>query len=156
MTGKESLKEGKRNKVFVSGCFDRLHSGHIEFFRQAAKYGDIYVSVGSDATYLKYRGKKPWDTENERLFMVQSIKFVKRAFIARPKGEFGIGILDFKEELKRIKPDIFIVNEDGDKLEKRKYIEGLGIKYVVLKRKPHRGLPIRSTTAIKNEILSEK
>lgn len=27
-------------KVFVSGCYDLLHSGHVEFFREAAQYGD--------------------------------------------------------------------------------------------------------------------
>ena len=37
-------------KVFVSGCYDLLHSGHVEFFRQAAEYGDLYVGIGSDAT----------------------------------------------------------------------------------------------------------
>ena len=37
-------------KVFVSGCYDLLHSGHVEFFRQAAQYGDLYVGIGSDAT----------------------------------------------------------------------------------------------------------
>ena len=42
-------KEGG-HKVFVSGCYDLLHSGHIEFFRQAAQYGDLYVGIGSDAT----------------------------------------------------------------------------------------------------------
>ena len=36
-------------KVFVSGCYDLLHSGHVEFFRQAAQYGDLYVGIGSDA-----------------------------------------------------------------------------------------------------------
>ena len=39
-------------KVFVSGCYDLLHSGHVEFFRQAAAYGDLYVGIGSDATIL--------------------------------------------------------------------------------------------------------
>ena len=39
-----------RKKVFVSGCYDLLHSGHVEFFRQAAEYGDLYVGIGSDAT----------------------------------------------------------------------------------------------------------
>ena len=34
-------------KVFVSGCYDLLHSGHVEFFRQAAEYGDLYVGIGS-------------------------------------------------------------------------------------------------------------
>ena len=39
-------------KVFVSGCYDLLHSGHVEFFQQASRYGDLYVGIGSDATYL--------------------------------------------------------------------------------------------------------
>lgn len=39
-------------KVFVSGCYDLLHSGHVEFFQQASHYGDLYVGIGSDATYL--------------------------------------------------------------------------------------------------------
>ena len=39
-------------KVFVSGCYDLLHSGHVEFFQQASRYGDLYVSIGSDATCL--------------------------------------------------------------------------------------------------------
>ena len=42
-------------KVFVSGCYDLLHSGHVEFFRQAAAYGDLYVGIGSDDTILKYK-----------------------------------------------------------------------------------------------------
>ena len=37
-------------KVFVSGCYDMLHSGHIAFFKAAAEYGDLYVGIGSDAT----------------------------------------------------------------------------------------------------------
>ncbi len=37
-------------KVFVSGCFDMLHSGHVAFFRDAARYGDVYVALGSDQT----------------------------------------------------------------------------------------------------------
>ena len=33
-------------KVFVSGCYDLLHSGHVEFFQQASRYGDLYVGWG--------------------------------------------------------------------------------------------------------------
>lgn len=46
-------------KVFVSGCYDLLHSGHVEFFQQASKFGDLYVGIGSDATYLEYKHRKP-------------------------------------------------------------------------------------------------
>ena len=61
-------------KVFVSGCYDLLHSGHVEFFRQAAQYGDLYVGIGSDATILGYKHHKTVYTEQERLFMVKSIR----------------------------------------------------------------------------------
>ena len=44
-------------KVFVSGCFDLLHSGHIKFLTEAAKYGDLYVSVGSDKTINELKHK---------------------------------------------------------------------------------------------------
>ena len=59
-------------KVLVSGCFDLLHSGHIEFFNQAAQLGDLYVAIGSDKTVFDLKGKKPINDENERLFMVKS------------------------------------------------------------------------------------
>ena len=36
----------KRKKVFVSGCFDMLHSGHVRFLQEAAGYGDVYVALG--------------------------------------------------------------------------------------------------------------
>ena len=35
-------------KVMVSGCYDLLHSGHVVFFETAAKYGELYVCLGSD------------------------------------------------------------------------------------------------------------
>ena len=37
-----------KKKVFVSGCFDMLHSGHVRFLEEAAGLGDVYVAVGND------------------------------------------------------------------------------------------------------------
>ena len=63
-------------KVFVSGCYDLLHSGHVEFFQQASRYGALYVGIGSDATYLEYKHRKPMFPQEERLFMVKNINYV--------------------------------------------------------------------------------
>ena len=63
-------------KVFVSGCYDLLHSGHVEFFQQASQFGELYVGIGSDATYLEYKHRKPMFPQEERLFMVKNIKAV--------------------------------------------------------------------------------
>jgi cytidyltransferase-like protein len=134
-------------KVFVSGCYDLLHSGHVEFFREAAQYGDLYVGIGSDATIMELKHHKTLYPEQERLFMVKSIRYVKDAFI-----DSGHGMLDFAPEVDKLKPDIFVVNEDGNKEEKRKFCEERGIEYVVLKRKPSDGLEARSSTSIKDQI----
>lgn len=133
-------------KVFVSGCYDLLHSGHIEFFRQASEYGDLYVGIGSDATILKYKNHQTVYQENERLYMVKAIKYVKDAFI-----NAGNGIMDFIPTVDFLKPDIIVVNEDGDSDEKRIFCEGRGIEYVVLKRLPAEGLKARSSTDLKKE-----
>jgi cytidyltransferase-like protein len=37
-----------KKKVFGSGCFDLLHSGHVAFIKEAAEYGYLYVCIGSD------------------------------------------------------------------------------------------------------------
>jgi len=131
-------------KVFVSGCYDLLHSGHIEFFRQAAEYGDLYVGIGSDATYLGYKHRPTVYPEQERLFMVKSIRYVKDAFI-----NAGSGVMDFVPTLDIVHPDIFVVNEDGASDEKERVCRERGIKYVVLERTPQAGLPQRSSTDLK-------
>jgi cytidyltransferase-like protein len=131
-------------KVFVSGCFDLLHSGHIAFFKEAAAHGDLYVALGSDRTVFELKGRPPVNSEAERLFMVQSVAWVKEAFVSQ-----GAGMLDFVEELKQIKPDLFIVNEDGNIPEKQALCETLGIDYIILKREPESGLIARSTTSLR-------
>jgi cytidyltransferase-like protein len=134
-------------KVFVSGCFDVLHSGHIRFFEEASQYGDLYVSIGSDKTVLELKNRPTLYNEAERLYMVSSIKYVHSAFIAK-----GNGKLDFINELQQIKPDIFFVNSDGDSPAKREAIENLGIRYIVSNRIPKDLLPVRSTTSIRSSL----
>jgi len=131
-------------KVFVSGCFDLLHSGHIAFLREAATYGDLYVALGSDKTVYNLKGRLPVNSEQERLYMMKAVSYVKDAFVSR-----GSGMLDFLPELDEIKPDFFIVNEDGNTPDKQKLCEERGIEYKVLHRVPHPGLEVRSTTALR-------
>ena len=133
-----------KKKVFVSGCYDLLHSGHVEFFRQAAEYGDLYVGIGSDKTIEGYKHHKTVYSEQERLFMVKSIRYVKDAFI-----NAGSGVLDFLPTLDIVHPDILVVNSDGGSEEKRKVCEERGMEYVVLSRDPHEGLTARSSTDLK-------
>ncbi len=131
-------------KVFVSGCYDMLHSGHVAFFEEASQHGNLYVGIGSDKTIEQLKGRPTINTENERLFMVQSIKHVKAAWV-----NSGNGLLDFEPEIKTLQPDIFFVNEDGFTPDKVKLCKEIGAELLVSKRIPHSGLPARSTTELR-------
>jgi cytidyltransferase-like protein len=135
-----------KKKVFVSGCYDMLHSGHVAFFEEAASYGDLYVGLGSDQTIGKLKGRKTINSDRERLYMVKALRMVKDAWI-----NSGAGLMDFEKEIIQLHPDIFFVNEDGFTLDKREFCAKYGISLLVSKRIPHQGLPARSTTALRNE-----
>ena len=132
-------------KVIVTGCYDWLHSGHIRFFEQASTYGDLYVSIGNDANIRGLKGEgHPLLPQDERTYMVGAIRFVRQAFVAA-----GFGWLDVETELDRIKPDIYLVNEDGDRPEKRAFCARHSLRYVVLQRLPKEGLPSRQSTYLR-------
>lgn len=140
----------KPKKVFVSGCYDMLHSGHVAFFKEASQYGDLYVGIGSDATIRQLKNRETVYSEKERLYMVKAIRYVKDAFINR-----GSGYMDFVDTLEEVKPDIFIVNSDGGSEEKRNFCKDKNIQYIELQREPEPGLNARSTTSLRKEVKSQ-
>lgn len=134
-------------KVLVSGCYDLLHAGHIAFFKTASQYGQLYVSLGQDENLLRLKGKKPYFTQEERMYMVGAVKYVTEAFVAS-----GEGMLDFEEDMKRIRPDYFVVNSDGYTEGKKRLCEENNVELIVLERIPEEGLPARSSSQSKKEL----
>ena len=134
-----------RKKVVVTGCYDWLHSGHVRFFEDVSAYGDLYVVVGHDANIRLLKGPgHPLIPAEERRYVAGSIRYVTQALISS-----GQGWLDAQPELERLKPDIYAVNEDGDRGGKREYCLAHDIEYLVLKRVPAPGLPARSSTELR-------
>ena len=134
-----------RKKVIVTGCFDWFHSGHVRFFEEVSQLGDLYVAVGSDKTIGELKGPgHPMFPQQQRIFVCQSIRYVTQALIGT-----GSGWLDAEPEIHRLKPDIYAVNEDGDRPEKRQFCQANGIEYIVLKRIPKPGLAPRKSTILR-------
>jgi cytidyltransferase-like protein len=134
-----------RKKVVVTGCFDWLHSGHIRFFEETSELGDLYVIVGHDENVRLLKGDShPLFPQEERHYMVQAIRYVNQTLISS-----GHGWMDAEPEIARIKPDIYTVNEDGDKPEKRDFCAQNGLDYIVLKRLPRNGLTQRQSTELR-------
>jgi len=138
-------KSSGRKKVIVTGCFDWFHSGHVRFFEEVSQLGDLYVAVGHDQNIRLLKGAgHPLFSQEERLYMVQSVRYVKQALITT-----GHGWMDAEPEIELLKPDIYAVNEDGDVPEKRAFCATHGMEYVVLQRTPKEGLPQRESTVLR-------
>ena len=105
------------------------------------------MSLGRDENLFRLKGKKPYFTQEERVFMVGAIKYVEEAFVAS-----GEGMLDFEEDMKRIKPDYFVVNSDGYTEGKKRICEENKVELIVLERIPEEGLPARSSSQSKNDL----
>ena len=132
-------------RVIVTGCYDWFHSGHVRFFEEVSGLGDLYAVVGHDANIKLLKGEgHPMFPQDERRYMIQSVRFVKVALVSS-----GRGWMDAEPEVALIKPDIYAVNEDGDVPEKRAFCKERGIEYVVLKRTPKEGLPKRQSTNLR-------
>jgi len=132
-------------KVVVTGCYDWLHSGHVRFFEEVSELGELYVVVGHDQNvrFLKGEGH-PLFSQEERRYMVQAVRYVHGALVST-----GMGWMDAEPEIDRLQPDIYAVNSDGDKPEKRAFCNQHHLEYVVLQRKPKEGLPKRESTVLR-------
>lgn len=135
-----------RKKVVVTGCYDWFHTGHVAFFEEVSQLGDLYVVVGHDENIRLLKGEgHPLFPEDERRYITGSIRYVTQALVST-----GNGWMDAEPEIVNfIKPDMYAVNEDGDKPEKREFCAKYGIEYVVLKRVPKEGLKKRSSTDLR-------
>jgi cytidyltransferase-like protein len=132
-------------RVVVTGSYDWFHSGHIRFFEECARLGDLYVVVGHDANIRLLKGDgHPLLGQDERHYAVAACRYVKQSTISS-----GHGWMDAAPEIALIRPHIYAVNEDGDKPEKAAFCAQHGIEYVVLKRTPKEGLPPRSSSALR-------
>jgi cytidyltransferase-like protein len=138
-------------KVFVSGCFDILHGGHVEFFKQAKSLGDyLIVSFASDEVLWKYKHRKPSIPEIHKKILLESLEMVDEVVIGKNTSKIG---LEFEDYFIKSQPYILAVTEDDNFGEQKKRLcSQYGVKYVIMpKNFPHE--PI-STTSIINTIRS--
>jgi cytidyltransferase-related domain len=91
-------------KVFVGGTFDLLHPGHVEFLKEAAKYGRVYVSISRDKNAERVKKRPIVMHEDERLELVKAIRYVYEAFLGHEN--------DFLDSVTRVRPDVIFLGPD--------------------------------------------
>ena len=149
-------------KVFVSGTYDILHAGHIQFFKEAKQWGmknsprpgvgevgkvDLIVSFCSEANLKLYKGRRSSMPDDNKMILLQAICYVDRAYIGTDDG----GVWDFVPAFLAEKPDVLIVTED-DKYadEKARFCKEHGTMLVILPKTPPAATPVSTTSIISN------
>ncbi|OVE74308.1 cytidyltransferase [bacterium B17] len=115
-------------KVFVSGCFDILHGGHIEFFNRAKALGDyLIVCIPDDAVLFLHRKRRPFIPLEHKIHLLKSLIMVDEVVIG---DEVEIGI-NYRSVFKKIKPDVLATTEDDQHEEDKKNLcAEVGARYV--------------------------
>ena len=74
-----------KKAIIVSGYFNPIHKGHIEYFQNAKLIGgELFVIVNSDYQRV-LKGSKEFQDENERVFIVESLRLVDKCFLSIDK-----------------------------------------------------------------------
>ena len=96
-------------KVFVSGCYDIIHAGHVQFFNEAKALGDhlTVCFARDDVLWLEKKRKSSLPTEHKKR-VIHSLEMVDEVVV----GENLEKGLDFKDHFLRIKPQVFAVTKD--------------------------------------------
>lgn len=133
---RKKVLEGELNrtankKVFVSGCYDILHGGHIEFFNQAKALGDyLIVCFAGDKSLELHKHKKSSLPEAHKKKILESLEMVNEVVVGDYLDELG---LDFKKHFLRTKPHILAVTEDDKYGEtKIELCNQISAQYIVL------------------------
>ena len=116
-------------RVFVNGCFDVLHIGHIRLFEFAKSKGDtLMVAIDSDSRVRESKGlERPYNSQEDRAEMLMSIKYIDSVVIFENDDEL-------KSIIKKVSPDLMIVGSDwkgktivgGEYAKKIHYFERVG------------------------------
>ncbi|MFX0072831.1 MAG: adenylyltransferase/cytidyltransferase family protein [Candidatus Hermodarchaeota archaeon] len=136
--------------MLIAGTFDILHPGHIFLINEAAKLGDVYVVVATDANRKRYSGKLPIVPEEQRLELIKSINNVKSAKLGRHDN-------DTLKTVEEINPDIILLGPDQkfsvEKLQNALKMKGLNHVKVIRLEKYYDKFKLHSSSLIKKKIL---
>ena len=116
--------------VLVSGCYDIIHAGHCQFFRDAKALGDkLIVCIAGDDVYRQHKKAQPAIPAIHKAGVIADIRWVDEVRITQA-GKLG---LDFESDFWEIRPDVLVVTEDDRYAEEKKALcQKAGCQYVQL------------------------
>jgi len=135
-------------KIFVSGCYDILHGGHIQFFKEARALGDhLTVCFASDEVLWEHKKRRTSIPQDHKLALMTSINIIDQVVI----GDCKVHGLDFKDHFLKVRPDVLVVTEDDQYADVKKALcKEIGADYIVLPKTPPQFTPVSSSSIVRN------
>jgi D-glycero-beta-D-manno-heptose 1-phosphate adenylyltransferase len=119
---RKQLKSEKKKVVFTNGCFDLIHSGHVDYLIKAKALGDILiVALNTDASVRRIKGeKRPILFQDERAFIMSNLKPVDYVTFFEEDTP--------KEIIEELIPDVLVKGADWapDKIVGKDAVEAAG------------------------------
>ena len=135
--------------VMVSGCFDILHAGHIDFLTRAHQWGDtLCVSYAGRESLASHKGRVPAMPDAHKEILLRGLRCVD---IVVRGDSLEVPGLDFLDHFRRIRPDFLIATEDDRYAEVKGQLCatcGWGCKYLQIPK----GDTLVSTTSIRRAL----
>lgn len=134
-------------RIFVSGCYDIIHAGHLQFFEEARALGDhLTVSFASENVLWEHKKRRPAIPDAHKKALLEGFSIVDEVIVGADEGHG----LDFRSYFLEAKPDMLVVTEDdqyGDL--KRELCAQVGAVYHVLPKTPPKFKPVSSSGIVK-------
>lgn len=137
-------------KVFVSGCFNVLHAGHIQFFRDAKALGDYLIVSFPPADLLwSVYGRKSVLEDADKIALLQALEMVDEVALSTDENEH----LSFESAFRKTRPDVLAVTTDDHYMAaKRALCAELGAEFVVLEKTAPEGASATTSSAVLERI----
>ncbi len=133
--------------IFVSGCYDIIHAGHLQFFTEARALGEfLTVCFASDEVLWKHKQRRSSIPQEHKKALLESLRMVDQVVVGEGT-ELG---LDFKDHFLRLRPDILAVTEDDQYTPVKKQLcQQVGARYVRLPKTPPQFEPVSTSSIVR-------
>ena len=119
--------------VIVSGYFNPIHMGHIEYFQKAREFGDALCVIVNNDFQRELKGSKPFMNENERVMIVRNIKGVDFVVLSLDEDRTVCETLTQTVNCFAGRYDLFFANggdQDNDSIPEAETCKRLGIQLI--------------------------
>jgi cytidyltransferase-like protein len=123
----------RQKVVIVSGYFNPIHKGHIEYFNKAKLSGNLLFVIVNNDFQRSLKKSKEFQSESERVLIVENLKMVDKCFLSIDKDRTVIETIKFIYNNFNDNHDLFFANggdQNNDTIPERKICEELNIQMI--------------------------